>query len=147
MTQTVRGEHREFDAQEVSGRFKDVKQDESRVIFIWPAAERGLIQLVKAKKFVINNEVIDQEQRICQFREHTYISEDPEEIALIRKHRAYKSGVIKELKQVAEAAKEKRVNDVLAQLDDPNVKAAVAERLGVGRANVPTVKAEEPRKK
>lgn len=137
--QVARGEHQGFDAAEVTKRHEGGAID-GKVIFICPTAERLLIQLVRAKKLVIDNQVVDQEQQVVQFQEYTYISSDPDEIAKIRKHKAYTQGTIKELAQVANQAREKRVSDVLAQLEDPAIKAAVSERLGLGKSNVPTVK-------
>lgn len=138
-TSMVRGEHQPFDA-DAKAQSLAGEQVGDRVIFLCPSAERFLIQLTRAKKFVIDGQVIDQEQKLCQFTDHTYITEDPETIEQIRKHKAYRTGTIIELKKLADEAKKKRVDSVLAQLEDPNVREAVTAALGVGKASVPTVK-------
>lgn len=141
-TQNVQGEHQPFDAQRVTDRFKDTPL-EGKVVFICPNAEQFLIQIVRAKTFVVDNRVVDQEQRVVQFHDHTYISDDPVEIDLIRKHRAYQRGKIRELGQIAKQAKERKVQDVLAQLSDPNVRDAVTRALEQGRASVPSVEGQK----
>lgn len=138
-TSMVRGEHQPFDADQ-KARALEAEQSDGRVIFLCPSAERFLIQLQREKKFVIDGQIVEQEQKLVQFQDHTYITEDAETIAQIRKHPAYKHGRIIELKKLAEDAKKKRVEGVLSQLEDPNVREAVVAALGVGRANVPTVK-------
>lgn len=138
-TSMVRGEHQPFDA-DAKAKSLEGEQVGDRVIFLCPSAERFLIQLQREKKFVIDGQIVEQEQKLVQFTDHTYITEDQETIAAIRKHQAYKRGTIIELKKLADEAKKKRVDGVLAQLDDPNVREAVVAALGVGKASVPTVK-------
>ena len=136
----TRGEHQQFDAAELVGRFKNEEQQAKRVIFISPKAEQFLIQLRKQKKTVINGEVVEEEQIVARFQDHTFITDDDDTIRRVRKHKAYKAGKIVELGQLATAAKKKRVNDLVKQLQDPEIAAEVKAALEVGAAHVPTVK-------
>lgn len=143
----TRGEHREFDANEVVGRFSNDQVLAGRWVFIAPKAERLLLQLVKAKKTVIDNQVVDQEQEIAQFQDHTFITEDEGVARKIRAKKAFKAGRIIELAELAKKAKSKRVDDLAKQLEaDPALAEAVAKRLSLGKAAVPTVRSKESKK-
>jgi hypothetical protein len=143
----TRGEHQAFDANEVVGRFEGTPLS-GRWVFIAPKAERLLLQLTKAKKVVIDNQVVEQEQEIARFQDHTFITDDEGVARKIRAKKAFKLGRIIELAELAAKAKDKRVNDLAKQLEaDPALAEAVSKRLSLGKAAVPTVRSKESKAK
>lgn len=133
----VRGEHQgAFDPASVK------VAPEGTVLFVSPGSERLMILLKDSKKTVVNGEVVTEPAVIVQFEHFHYLCRDKEIERMLRLTASFAGGSIRDANEVVKANRDRIVEDTVARLGDPEVAAAVMNRLKRAATLAPTVEAK-----
>lgn len=119
------------------------KAEGSITQFVCPGAQRLLMLFTDSKKMVVNGEVITTPAVTVQFDQWRYDCTDPVIDAMIRNSVRFKSEEIRDVAEMEKATVKRKVNEVVAAMQNEEIAAGVQAALQRAATFAPTVEAAQ----